>query len=66
VPKASSRSSITGRYVSRASAARWPRTSVTETGGTSAGTRHRSAITGRYVTSATAARHPGTTVTERG
>ncbi len=60
------RSSISGRFVSRATAARWPRTTVTERGGTSAGTRHRSAITGRYVTPATAKRHPDTTVTERG
>jgi hypothetical protein len=62
-----SRSAITGKYISRAAAARHPRTSVTERGGNSgSGTRNRSAITGKYVTSATAARHPSTTVTERG
>lgn len=62
----SNRSGISGRYISRAAAARWPRTSVSERGGTSSGTRHRSTITGRYLAPATAARHPNTTVTERG
>lgn len=63
----SHRSAITGRYISRAAAARHPRTSVTESGSSrSSGTHHRSAISGRYVTPATAARHPNTTVTEKG
>ncbi|MFI5501158.1 hypothetical protein ACIA5E_19035 [Nocardia asteroides] len=63
----SSRSARTGRYVTKATAARNPKTTVTESGGNrSSGTHHRSAITGRYVTKATAARHPNTTVTERG
>ena len=62
-----SRSAITGRYVTSATAARHPRTTVTESGGNhSNGTHSRSAITGRYVTPATAARHPRTTVIERG
>jgi hypothetical protein len=62
-----SRSAITGRYVSRATAARHPRTTVTEaTGGRGGGTAYRSAISGRYVTGATAARHPRTTVRENG
>ncbi len=65
--KGHSRSAISGRYISKAAAARHPRTSVTERGGnTGTGTRNRSAITGRYVTPAAAARHPNTTVTERG
>ncbi len=65
--KGSSRSAITGRYVTSATAARHPRTTVTGRGSfNSTGTHHRSAITGRYVTPATAARHPRTTVTERG
>ncbi len=60
------RSAKTGRYVTRATAARHPKHTVVETGGNKAkGTRHRSAITGRYVTPATSARHPDTTVTER-
>ena len=61
------RSASTGRFVSRATAVRHPRTTLTERGGNnSSGTHHRSAITGRFVTAATAARHPDTTVTERG
>lgn len=59
-------SAITGRYVTPATAARHPRTTVTSPAGGSraTSTAHRSAITGRYVTPATAVRHPRTTVTE--
>lgn len=65
--KGHNRSAITGRYISRAAAARHPRTSVTERGGNNgSGAHHRSAVTGQYVKPATAARHPNTTVTERG
>ncbi len=65
--KGSSRSAITGRYISRAAAARHPRTSVTESGrNKSSGTHHRSAISGRYISGAAAARHPRTSVTEKG
>ncbi|MFI8771856.1 hypothetical protein ACIGKQ_06815 [Gordonia sp. NPDC062954] len=65
--KGHARSAITGRYVTRGTAARHPRTTVTETGrNRSSGTSHRSAITGRYVTKATTTRHPNTTVTENG
>lgn len=62
----SARSAITGRYVTAATAARHPRTTVTNAAGASraTGTAHRSAITGRYVAEATATRHPRTTVTE--
>lgn len=61
------RSASTGRYVTKATAARNPRGTVVERGGNnSTGTHHRSAITGRYVTESTARRHPGTTVTEQG
>ena len=64
---ARSRSAITGRFISRAAAARHPRTSVIERGrNASSGTHHRSAISGRYMTGAAAARHPRTSVTERG
>ncbi|QJY51151.1 hypothetical protein [Pseudonocardia broussonetiae] len=64
----SARSAISGRYVTAATAARHPRTTVTHAAGASraTGTAHRSAITGRYVAAATAARHPRTTVTENG
>lgn len=65
--KTSHRSAITGRYVRASTAARNPRTTVTERGANnSSGTHHRSAITGRYVPAATATRHPKTTVSERG
>jgi hypothetical protein len=62
------RSAKTGRYVSKATAARHPRTTVTEStsGKGGGGKAYRSAITGRYVTKGTAQRHPGITVTENG
>lgn len=61
------RSAISGKYISKAAAARHPRTSVVERGANHGkGTHHRSAITGHFVTGATAARHPNTTVTEKG
>lgn len=61
------RSAITGRYISRSSAARRPRTSVVEYGSSkSSGTAYRSAISGRYVTKRHAQRSPNTTVTENG
>lgn len=61
------RSASTGRYVSKATAARNPRTTVIEsTSGKGGGKAHRSATTGRYVTKGTAQRHPSTTVTENG
>ncbi|MDF0528651.1 hypothetical protein P0W64_02365 [Tsukamurella sp. 8F] len=64
--KGHARSAITGRYVTKATATRNPRTTVTEHGGNhSSGTHHRSAISGRYVNKATATRHPRTTVTEK-
>jgi hypothetical protein len=44
------RSSITGRYVSTSSAARHPKTSVTDSGANkSNGMHHRSAITGHLI-----------------
>lgn len=63
------RSAKTGRYVTKSTAVRHPRTTVVESGSGSnrgSGTHHRSAVTGRYVTKSTATRHPGTTVTETG
>jgi hypothetical protein len=61
------RSAISGRYVSRATAARHPRTTVVESGSNKgSGTAYRSAISGKYVTKGTAQRHPNTTVTENG
>lgn len=65
-PGSRSRSAATGRFVPARTAARSPRTTVTEsTSGRGGGPHSRSAITGRYVTPQTAARHPNTTVTER-
>lgn len=61
----SNRSSISGRFISNAAAARHPRTSVTESGANRTNaTQHRSAITGHYITPAAAERHPHTSVTE--
>lgn len=59
-----SRSAKTGRFVSKATAARHPRTTVIHSGKSSRATGSRSAITGRFVTEATARRHPDTTITE--
>lgn len=61
------RSTITGRYISNAAAARHPRTSVRETGGNAgSGTHHRSGITGRYITPQAAGRWPNTSQSETG
>lgn len=61
------RSAKTGRYVTKATAARHPRTTVVERGGNKgSGKAYRSAISGKYVAKGTAQRHPGTTVTENG
>lgn len=61
------RSTITGRYISNAAAARHPRTSVRETGGnTGSGTHYRSGITGRYITPQAAGRWPNTSQSETG
>lgn len=64
-----SRSAITGRFVSRAAAARWPSRTVTEANGgrnAGGGTAYRSASSGRYVTQGTARRNPSGTVRENG
>lgn len=61
------RSAKTGRYISKAAAARSPRTSVVESGSNKgSGKAYRSAISGRYVTKGWAQRSPSTTVTENG
>lgn len=61
------RSAISGRYISKAAAARHPKTSVREAPGPNrgSGTNHRSAITGRFISGAAAARHPKTSLTEK-
>lgn len=61
------RSAITGRYISRAAAARHPRTSVRGSPGSSRGSgpRYRSAVDGQYVRAADATRNPKTTLREK-
>lgn len=63
-----SRSARTGRFVSRSTAARHPRRTVTERVGGStrnARTVNRSATTGRFVTNATVRRNPAGTIRQR-
>lgn len=65
--KGHARSAKTGRYVTKATAARNPRTTVVERGGNKgSGKAYRSAISGKYVTKGWAQRSPSTTVTENG
>lgn len=57
------KSASTGRFVSRATVARHPGRTLTQTAGGKA-SGYRSASTGRFVSKATAARHPGSTIKE--
>lgn len=62
------RSAGTGRFVSRATVARWPGKTTTERvgRGTSNGRSvNRSASTGRFVTGGTARRNPGGTIQQQ-
>ena len=62
------RSAGTGRFVSRAAAARWPGKTTTERVGAGTGNSrsvNRSALTGRFVTEGTAKRNPGGTITQK-
>lgn len=62
------RSARSGRFVTKATAARSPRTTTTErVGSGTANSRsvNRSASTGRFVTQATARRNPGGTITQK-
>lgn len=61
------RSAKTGRFVSKASAARWPSKTVAErvgSGTSNSRAVNRSASTGRFVTAATAKRNPSGTITQ--
>ena len=60
------RSAITGRFISRAAAARHPKTSVLDSmGGSGKPVQvNRSAISGRFISNAAAARHPKTSMTD--
>lgn len=61
------RSSITGRYISNAAAARHPKTSVRETGANrSSGTHYRNAGSGEFITRAQAERNPKGSLREQG
>jgi hypothetical protein len=57
------RSAVSGRFVSRATAARHPKTTVAQTVPSQA-RGNRSAISGRFITNGTVARHPKTSVRE--
>lgn len=58
-----SRSASTGRFVSSRSAARSPRSTVTQSVPSRA-VGYRSAISGRFISKAAAARHPSTSIAE--
>jgi hypothetical protein len=64
-----SRSATSGRFVSRAAAARWPNRTLAaeEVGGDRPKTRlvNRSAPTGRFVKESTVERHPESTITQQ-
>lgn len=63
-----SRSASTGRFVSKATVARWPGKTTTERVGTGTSNNrsvNRSASTGRFVTDATVKRNPGGTVQQK-
>lgn len=63
--KSVNRSAGSGRFVSKAAAARWPSKTTTERVGRGTGNSHpvyRSASSGRFVTEGTAKRNPGGTI----
>lgn len=62
------RSAITGRFVSKASAARWPSKTIRESMGAGTSNKRpvtRSAITGRFVTKRWGDENPNGTVRQR-
>ncbi|OOG31513.1 ABC transporter ATP-binding protein [Corynebacterium diphtheriae] len=62
------RSASTGRFVSKASAARWPTKTITERVGVGTSNRRsvtRSATTGRFVTSRWGDQNPDGTIRQR-
>ncbi len=58
-----SRRASTGRFVSPRTAAKSPRTTVTQTVPSKAN-GYRSAVTGRFISAAAAGRNPGTSISE--
>jgi len=66
--KSINRSASTGRFVSRATVARWPGKTTTERVGSGTGNNrsvYRSASSGRFVTPNTAKRNPGGTINQQ-
>jgi hypothetical protein len=66
--RAVNRSAGSGRFVSKAAAARWPGKTTTErVGGSTSNSRtvNRSASSGRFVTDATVKRNPGGTIQQQ-
>lgn len=66
--KSVNRSASSGRFVSKATVARWPGKTTTERVGSGTGnsrTVARSASSGRFVTQATAKRNPGGTIEQQ-
>lgn len=62
------RSAATGRFVSRATVARWPGKTTTErvgSGTSNSRSVNRSASSGRFVTDATVRRNPDGTITQQ-
>lgn len=62
------RSAGSGRFVSKATVARWPGKTTTERVGRGTGNSrsvNRSATTGRFVTDATVKRNPGGTIQQK-
>lgn len=66
--KSINRSASTGRFVSRATVARWPGKTTTERVGSGTSNNrsvYRSASSGRFVTPNTAKRNPGGTINQQ-
>lgn len=66
--KSVNRSASSGRFVSKATVARWPGKTTTERVGSGTGnsrTVARSASSGRFVTQATVKRNPGGTIEQQ-
>jgi len=62
-PRTRVRSTITGQFLPKRMAKKWPRTTVTEmVGGKSTGGVGRSAITGKFVKHSTVCRYRNTTM----
>ncbi|WP_375492077.1 ABC transporter ATP-binding protein [uncultured Jatrophihabitans sp.] len=66
--KSVNRSASSGRFVSRATVARWPGKTTTERVGSGTSNSRavtRSATSGQFVTTATGRRNPGGTITQK-